>query len=504
MSRLPFDPEHAAGAGRAEKPARRERKKFSSIADAKHLTVSQVSELIKNTLEQRIPSPLRVIGQLSNLSDRNHWYFSLKDADAVLSCVAWASAAKKFNLKPKDGDEVIATGHISHFAPQGRTQFYVTNLQPVGTGALEAQFRALCDELRKLGYFEEARKKPLPFFPRRVAVITSRDGAAVKDVIATAAHRCRAVALLIVDVRVQGEGAAEQVASAIRWVDRNRDRLAVDAILVTRGGGSIEDLWAFNERVVADATIRCSVPIVAAIGHESDTTIIELVADLRAATPTQAAMRLVPDAAELSKQLLHVRQRLQFVMRRRVEHARHRLHGVERHPVFVDPVAIVRAARERVAVLQRELHQSLRHRISIERIRLERLIGRASRLHPRLILERRAEHLRASRDRLTRSVRWLIQRQRDSVNAFERALLAVDPVSVLQRGFSITQKPDGTVVRSTRQVRAGERIITRLGDGSIRSLVDSANVSPGAHARSSSTTRRAPAPGQLDLFNARD
>ena len=187
----------------------------------------------------------------------------------------------------------------------------MSNLSPVGDGALAIRFRALCEELRKLGYFEEARKKHLPLFPRRVAVITSAGGAAAADVVTTASQRCKAVGLLIVNVRVQGDGAAREIAHAIRWTDAQHVRLKADAMLVTRGGGSMEDLWAFNERIVADAIFKCSLPIVAAIGHESDTTIAELVADVRASTPTQAAMRLVPSATELCRHMEHLAHRIE-------------------------------------------------------------------------------------------------------------------------------------------------------------------------------------------------
>ncbi|MHC4219664.1 MAG: exodeoxyribonuclease VII large subunit, partial [Planctomycetota bacterium] len=230
---LPFEPDLALGAETPpEDPSR-------------NLTVSEVSELVKSALEGHTPSPLRVIGQVSNLSSRGHWYFSLKDESAVLGCVAWASTARGFGFVPAEGDEVIATGHLSFYGPQGRTQLYVRGLEPVGAGALELRFRALCDELRKLGYFDEARKKPLPHLPRRVAVITSAAGAAVQDVIATAAGRLPAVGLVLIDVRVQGDGAAAEIAAAIRHADARRGELGLDAILVTRGGGSVEDLWAF-------------------------------------------------------------------------------------------------------------------------------------------------------------------------------------------------------------------------------------------------------------------
>lgn len=342
----PFDPDRALGAQDAG-PL------FAAHGrPADHITVAEAAELIKRSLERHVPSPLRVIGQVSGLACRGHWYFSLKDESAVLRCVAWSSAARTFGFTPDEGTEVVATGHVSHYGPQGRTQLYVQALEPVGAGALELRFRAMCDELRGLGYFDEARKKPLPLLPGRIAVITSAAGAAVADVTATAAARLPAVGLLIVDTRVQGDGAAAQIARAIRWADANAAALRIDAILVTRGGGSPEDLWAFNEREVADAAFACRLPLVAAIGHESDTTVIELVADVRAATPTQAVMRLVPAGQELARQVDHLEQRLRFLVRRRCEREGERL----------DPARLRRAVAthvgrlgERVAALGRQL-----------------------------------------------------------------------------------------------------------------------------------------------------
>jgi exodeoxyribonuclease VII large subunit len=415
MSLLPFDPDHALG---AEPPRER---------GSKHLTVSEVAELIKSTLERHTPSPLKVIGQVSNLSSRGHWYFSLKDESAVIGCVAWSSTARGFGFVPEDGTEVIATGHLSHYGPQGRTQLYVRHLEPVGAGALELRFRALCEELRGLGYFDEARKKPLPALPRRIAVITSAAGAAVQDVIATAAGRLRAVGLLLLDVRVQGEGAAEEIAAAIRLADARRAEMGIEAILVTRGGGSAEDLWAFNERVVADAAFGCGLPLVAAIGHESDTTVIELVADVRAATPTQAVVRLIPARTQLEEQVGHLRDRLRLLLGRHVERQRQRLNLVERFALFRDPGALVEQARDAVA-------------------RLDQRLGRAAAAH--------------------------LQRCRDRIEALRRHLVGVDPHGVLNRGYSYTTTADGRLVASVGDVEPGTRMTTHVKDGSIDSVVD--------------------------------
>jgi exodeoxyribonuclease VII large subunit len=323
-------------------------------------------------------------------------------------------------------------------------------------------------------------------------VITSVTGAAVKDVITTAAHRCKAVGLLVVDVRVQGEGAKEEIARAIQWVDANHKRLGVDAILVTRGGGSIEDLWAFNERIVADAAYRCSIPLVAAIGHESDTTLIELIADLRASTPTQAAMRLVPDAAELHKQVIHHEQRLTFLVHRLIERRREQLVNCAKH-----------------------LQNTLARRIASAHSRLDRLAARLAKLQPAAIASQRHQRIAIMEDRLGHAMKRRLRGWRDLVHArsceldeammlriarsrerlvsIERQLVAIDPRQVLKRGYSYTTKPDGSLVRSIGDVRSGDLMRTHVSDGSIDSVVGSA-------AKRQWRKRAGDEAEQLDLF----
>lgn len=516
MQRLPFDPDQVAGPEAEAQPSPRRPQGGRRPFDAEHLTVSQVAELIKSTFQQHVQSPLRVIGQVSNLSCSNHWYFSLKDEAAVLNCVAWASSAKSFGFVPAEGDEVIAVGHLSHYAPQGRTQLYVKQLKGVGAGALELRFRAMCEELRRLGYFDEARKRPLPVFPTCIAVITSASSAAWRDVMATAAQRCKAVRLLLVDVRVQGEGAAEQVAGAIRRIDRQRTRLGVDVILVTRGGGSAEDLWTFNERVVADAAFKCTVPVVAAIGHESDTTVIELVADCRAATPTQAVMRLVPAASQLHEQVSHLQQRLGFLLKRLIERHRHRFDAVARFELFRDPGSRLRQAREIIDGRHRDLRHGLQACIARRQLRFERLAGRLYRLRPEVLASRRREQLAVLHDRIGRALRrrvdqrnaLLMHRRRlgravamnlrrvdARLEAFDRQLGSIDPHRVLTRGYTYTMTADGRLIRSTRDVRRGQLIVTRVTDGSIESIVGNAG---GRLAHSDPADASA---SQMDLFD---
>ena len=511
MERLPFDPDRAVGPEPADASARREAK-ARRLQETEHLTVSQAAELIKTTLEQRVPSPLRVIGEVSNLSRPNHWYFSLKDDKAVLNCVAWASAVKKFKFVPAEGDEVVATGHISHYGPQGRTQLYVSALKPVGAGALDLMFRQMCDELRTLGYFDESRKKSLPVFPRRIAVVTSESSAAWQDVMATSAQRCKAVGLLIADVRVQGEGAAEKVAATIQMIDANREALGVDAILVTRGGGSAEDLWTFNERVVADAAFACALPLVAAIGHESDTTVIELVADVRAATPTQAVMMLIPASSQLLEQVHHLDHRLTSLMVRLIERQRERLAVITRTTLFRDPGSLVTEAKTAIGRHQRDLHRVLRARVIQDRARLERLAGRLQQLRPEALASKRRQWIAVLDDRLRRALRRRVDQRQvlqrhhqrlgqvvrancrritERLDAMSRQFASIGPERVLARGYSYTTTAQGDLIRSAQSVRGGQHIVTRVADGSFGSTVYGPK----------DRTKRPASPDQMDLFS---
>jgi len=417
----------------------------------------------------------------------------LKDEDAVVGCVAWVSAAKGFGFEPSDGDEVVATGHVSHYPPQGRTQLYVTDLKPVGAGALQVKFEALCAELREAGYFEDERKRALPGFPKRVAVITSKTGAAVQDVIATAGQRCKAVGLLVVDVRVQGDEAAAEVARAMRWVNERREALGVEAILVTRGGGSQEDLWTFNERVVAEATFESELPVVAAIGHESDTTVIELVADVRAATPTQAAMRLVPSAEELGQQIDHVEDRLGFLTKRMVDRSRERLERAVEREAWRNPAALVQRARERVEGMARTLAGDARRMVAEARARVESLASRLERMRPGAILDERRVRVAVLEQRLEDAGRRHLMVSRSRVEGLARELAAVDPRNVLGRGYSYTTTVDGRLVRSVGDARAGDRLVTNVKDGAIESV-----VTP----RTPTSFQRADAADSADLTSA--
>lgn len=505
MGRLPFDPSRMPP--RPPVPAAPR----TTGSDPPALSVSQLASLIDRAFRDHLPAGLRVVGEIGQFRERTHWYFDVKDdgggEGAVVSCVMFASAARKAGFVPEPGMKVLLTGRVEFYAKQGRTSFMVDRAEPIGAGALDLAFKRLCEELRSAGYFDHKRKRPLPPFPRRVAVVTSRTGAALQDVLDTLRRRAPWLIVALADVRVQGDDAASQIARAVRRIGAAHARLGVDLILVTRGGGSMEDLWAFNERIVANAIIHSPIPVVAAIGHETDTTIAELVADLRAATPTQAAVRIAPDGAAIRQQFAQLGARLAAGLRRQA-----------------------REEAQRLSTGAWTLSSLLRERLQEARAHLETTAGRLERHRPAAVYARREARLRQAEARLravmhaavlshdlpnvsTRLERaWSINMQHrgTQVEGLARSLDLVGPRSVLQRGFSMTLRADGTPVRSAAEVVPGETLRTRVLDGSFASVVKHGGISEGdalretaPAGRRTNTRRRSPAQpdrNQLDLF----
>jgi exodeoxyribonuclease VII large subunit len=427
--------------------------------------------MIDHALKDRLPTGLKVLGEISRLTDRTHWYFDLKDAGAVITCVMWQSAARKVGFTPTAGQQVVITGRVEYYQPFGKTQFIAEKLEPVGAGALDLAYRKLVEDLRALGYFAPERKRPLPMLPRKVAIITSRTGAALQDVLDTVSRRCPSLPLALADVRVQGEGSAAQVASAIRAIGRNHAKWGIDIILVTRGGGSMEDLWAFNERIVAEAIVQSPIPVVAAIGHETDTTIAELVADLRCATPTQAAMRIAPDAAALRRQLASIGGRLNGILTRQVRLDAERLRSASRHRLFTDPALIIDEKREDLTLRIRDLHHATRERLQAASRRLDLAAQRLNRHRPEAAYARRESDLEHATQRLQSVVASAVTTRAASLESAARSLDLIGPHNVLKRGYSVTQRLDGSVLRSVTDASPGQPIQTRLADGTFTSVV---------------------------------
>ncbi|RNC81695.1 MAG: exodeoxyribonuclease VII large subunit [Phycisphaera sp.] len=467
------------------------------------ISVSMLAGLIDGSLRKGIPSSVRVIGEVSGFRERTHWYFDLKDADAVVQCVVFASSARKLGFVPENGQEVVASGRIDFYAKGGKVSLIATKLEPVGAGALDLAYQKLLNELRELGWFAADRKRPLPVFPRKIAVLTSRSSAAYQDVLDTARRRCAAVGIVLVDVRVQGEAATLEIARAVRAVGRMHERLGVDAIILTRGGGSTEDLWCFNERAVAEAIVESPIPIVAAIGHETDTTIAELAADVRAATPTQAAMRLIPDGPALAEQVTRQANRLSHALKKSVADLRDEIAAIQSRPVFRRADELVRPARAALESHERSLTAGLRHRLSSRAIKLEKISNRLERVRPDRVASRQEREntarLARAEQRFADAMSRVLDTRQIRLTGLRRELNAVSPVAVLQRGYSVTLDSKGRAVRSIGSVSSGDTIETRLADGSIKSVVGAAG-DPSRRPPS-----RRPKPGsdkdQMDLFD---
>lgn len=395
-------------------------------AEPQVLTVSALTALIKRSLEQQFPN-VWVVGQVSNLSRAasGHIYLTLKDKGAEIGAVIWRGTAERIPFRLEDGLEVVVHGRIAVYEPRGRYQIVVTAAQPKGVGALQLAFLQMKEKLEKEGLFDPAHKKPLPFLPQRIAIVTSPTGAAIHDILTVIEGRFPQVHILIYPVKVQGAGAAEEIAEAIRELNR---RQAADVMIVGRGGGSIEDLWPFNEEVVARAIYASDIPVISAVGHEVDVSISDLVADARALTPTRAGEMVVPSREALEEKLASAARRLGRAPRAAVERARAQLMAAERSYGM-------RAPAERLRQLQQRLDE-LAERMKI-------------------------------------ASRGAVGRLQERIARSASTLATLDPLAVLARGYSITTAADGTIpIRSPREARRGLRLRTILRDGELRSTVD--------------------------------
>lgn len=434
------------------------------------LSVTQAAELLKGTLLGL--GRVRIQGEVAQAGGGTHCYFTMKDASATLNCVMWASTLARSAVKPVQGAEVVVEGTFDYYAPGGRLSLIVDRIRHVGEGDLEARFRALCSELRGLGWFDEARKRPLPLVPRGVAIVTAPGSAALADCLKIAAGRFPSIPLVVVGVRVQGADAAGEVVRAIDGVNASADALGVDVIVVTRGGGSREDLQAFNERSVAEAALRSRLPLVAAIGHESDTSVIELVADLRASTPTQAIVAVLPDRRELLTQVQSASARLSMHVRQQVSMRRQRLRGVAARACLRDPRAMLVLPRQRLG----KMATALRHAATmLQRDAGDRLRAAEARLRmhaPTAVVRVGHQRAQALRRRLAMAAANQLSAESAALSALRARLESVAPERALARGYSITLDAQGRPIRDAAAVPPGSEIVTRLERGELRSRTE--------------------------------
>jgi exodeoxyribonuclease VII large subunit len=390
------------------------------------LTVSQLTRQIKDAVEGNFPL-VWVQGEVTNCkrAGSGHVYLTLKDDAAQIRAVVWRNTAMRLKFELHDGLEVVAAGPVEVYEARGTYQLIVEQLLPQGVGALELAFRQLCEKLAAEGLFAPERKRKLPRFPRRIALVTSPTGAAVRDMLQVITRRWPATDIVIVPVAVQGEGAAAQIAAALGSVHH---LAGVEVVITGRGGGSLEDLWAFNEEIVARAIYNCRIPVVSAVGHEIDVTVADLVADVRALTPSEAGELVVPHHEEIRAELLRLQQHLAQALRSRAATARARLEALATRRVLTRPVERLHELARRIDELELRARRAIANRLALARQQVDAAGGR---------------------------------------------LQALSPLKVLERGYSVTRLlPSGTVVRSSDQTRPGDLLETLVQSGRITSRVE--------------------------------
>ncbi len=398
------------------------------------VSVSQLNTQIRDSLQRSFPS-VWVGGEVSDLAQpqSGHIYLSLKDQQGQLRAVIWRTTASRIGFDLQDGMDVICEGHVDVYPPRGTYQLIIRQIEPVGVGALQLALRRLRDRLAAEGLFDARHKKSLPRFPRRIAVVTSPTGAAIRDFLAVVKRRWPGAQVTVIPTRVQGDEATDEIVAAIQTAHLLTP--AADVLVVTRGGGSLEDLWCFNEESVVRAIFDATIPVISAVGHEIDVTLSDLVADVRALTPTEAGERIVPMCDEIRAELDHLVRRMNGSLRTHFEMLRARLDGLAERPVLKTP-------------LQQVLDRS--HVVDDFSQRLQRSLDR---------------QLTGSRERL---------------GHLTQQLEALSPLAVLGRGYSLTERlPEGALLREVGQVQAGDEIRTRLADGELISRVLETRKTPG-------------------------
>ena len=419
------------------------------------LTVSALTALVRDLLEENFDQ-VWVEGEISNLAcpQSGHCYFTLKDAGAQLRCVMFRSAFRTLKFTPKDGMRVLTRGRLTLFEPRGEYQLVADYLEPQGIGGLQLAFIQLKEKLAKEGLFSELHKKEIPKLPRRIGIVTSPTGAAIRDILTVLSRRFANVELLIAPVRVQGEGAAGEIAQAIDDLNRLGN---IDVMIAGRGGGSLEDLWAFNEEVVARAIFRSRIPVISAVGHEIDFTIADFVADLRAATPSAAAELVVRSKKELMAELEALTHRLELYQMRRIERLRGQVVSLSR--AVTDPSRILGHLSQRVDALDARLARETGLILDKYGERIVNLSARLSRQSPALTLQRTSDRLDALSLRLEHAMMRRLTCAAEGLRLASGTLNAVSPLATLSRGYSITRKlPGRSVVRYSREIQAGDRL----------------------------------------------
>ncbi len=433
-------------------------------SERKIYSVSEVNRKARMVLESRL-GELWVEGELSRvvIHSSGHWYFNLKDEGAVVSGAMFSRDNSSVLFKPKDGLKVRLLARPSLYEASGRYQLIASKMEAAGKGNLQEQFEKLKAKLAAEGLFDEARKKPRPILPRKIGVVTSPTGAAIRDIIHVLTRRFPNIEILLIPAKVQGAGAEVGIAKAINYLNTRGD---IDVMIVGRGGGSVEDLWCFNEEIVARAIFESEVPVISAVGHEIDFTIADFVADVRAPTPSAAAELAVRELGELEGEVALKDRRLKQSLKSRAQEYRLRLSHSAQSYVFREPENLVRQYRQTVQTLEIRLGDLLKLNAQRKIQRLE-----SSNIRMTHLLESSVQQGHQQIDELGMMMLHRMERklERDTqkLRRLEGQLRMLNPLAVLGRGYSLTRRPDGSVIRSVNEIKPGDSITTQLVDGTV-------------------------------------
>ncbi len=431
--------------------------------------VSELSQQIKSLLEKEFPD-VWVMGEVSNFrtASSGHLYFTLKDATAQIKAVCFRNQARYLKFKPQDGISVIVRGHLSVYEARGEYQLYVEYLEPAGLGALQLAFEQLKQKLAAEGLFDRSRKKPLPLLPRAVGIVTSPTGAVIRDMLRVLRRRFRKMNVVIYPVKVQGEGAAEEIVEGIQYFNRHP---IADVVIVARGGGSLEDLWAFNEEVVARAIAGSRIPVISAVGHETDFTIADFVADLRAPTPSAAAELVVRCKEDFVTDLQNRAHRMVQVLRLKLSEARERLTELRMHRAFQTLVTRLAERAQRIDEVVAALDGSIRKHLNALRQAWLRASAGVIRYDFRRLVDLKRAVLNERIGEFEAEFRRFVVERRNRLGRVEAILQERSPLVILNRGYSITRDASGRIVRDAAAVAIGSDVSIRLARGELGATV---------------------------------
>lgn len=438
------------------------------------LTVSELNHQARHLLESSFMQ-VWVEGELSGFSrpSSGHWYFSLKDQKCQIRCAMFRGANQRIRTLPREGDQIRIRGKVTLYENRGDFQIIVEHLEPAGLGALQQAYEALKARLQGEGLFDPARKKPIPATPRHIGVVTSPTGAAIHDILTVLKRRCPAIPVTLYPTAVQGQAATADIVQAI---DRAQQHGLADVLIIGRGGGSLEDLWCFNEEAVARAIAACSIPTVSAVGHEVDVTIADFVADLRAPTPSAAAEKISPDQQDWLRRLAEQQGRLGQSARRLLQRLDSQLGHLSAR--LRDPRRELLEKAQRMDELELRLNKAISGRLGQQKQKTDYLLQRMSAQSPRRTLKTAREQTQSLDERMTLAARHLLRQKDERLQHIAQTLHVVSPLATLGRGYAIVRDDQGRIVRKADDLETGNQITARLGRGSVSARVTKINSSP--------------------------